>query len=125
VDKNSHNGAAGIQVSPDVVKAERSGVENARAPDHATRYHSASCALTSDTKAFMLLLPNGTVVDLDEGGNTMAWEAFQSSSAGRAILNGKVGGIKPQAKIVGVRVDNRLKARTVEMREPQPAAAAK
>jgi hypothetical protein len=124
--KPAEGSAAGISVSPQVVKAERAEAILPDTADHASRYPSASCALTADTKAFMLLLPDGTLLNLDEGGNTMAFEAFQDSAGGQAILNGKVGGMKPQATIAGIRSGDRLKARSVELhRPPQQNAPAK
>jgi hypothetical protein len=113
----------GIAVDPKVVKAERAEAVLPHTADHASRYSNAGCAITSDTKAFMLLLGDGTLLNLDEGGNTMAFEAFQSTAAGQAILNGKVGGLKPQASIVGVRAGDRLKARSVEVRQAQQPPA--
>jgi hypothetical protein len=71
----------------------------------------------------MLLLSDGTLLNLDEGGNTLAFEAFQSTPAGQAILNGKVGGLKPQASIVGVRAGDRIRARSVEVRQSQQPPA--
>src|SRR5579872_2029424 len=51
--------AAGISVSPQVLKAERADVTLPDTPDHASRYSSASCAITADTKAFALFAGNG------------------------------------------------------------------
>ena len=123
--KPAKGSADGIRVAPRVVKAERAEAILPHTLDHASRYANASCALTADTKAFMLLLGDGTLLDLDQGGNTLAFEAFQDSPAGQAILNGKVGGLKPQAKVVGVRTGDRLKARSVELSQPQPTAPTK
>jgi hypothetical protein len=115
--------AKGIKVSPRIVQAERAGAMLPRTTDHASRYSSASCALTADTKAFMLLLSDGTLLNLDEGGNTLAFEAFQATPAGQAILNGKVGGLKPQASVTAVKSGDRLKVRSVELVQSQPAPA--
>jgi hypothetical protein len=109
----------GITVTPQVTKSERGDTVWAHTPDHASRYSSASCAVTADTKSFMLLLPDGTLLNLDEGGNTLALEAFQDSPAGHTILNGKVGGLKPQATILGVRSGDRLQTRSIELRQTQ------
>src|SRR5438105_3056401 len=75
----SANPAKGLAVPPDVLKSERAEATGPHTSDHASRYSSASCALTSDTKAFALLLPNGVLMELDEGGNTLAFDAFQST----------------------------------------------
>jgi len=123
--KPAEGSADGIQVAPGTVKSERGKAVLPRTPDHASRYSNASCALTADTKAFMLLTSDGTLLNLDEGGNTLAFEAFQDSAAGQSILNGKVGGLKPQATIVGVRAGDRLKARSVELHQSKQTAPAK
>jgi hypothetical protein len=115
----------GIRVAPQVLKAERAEATLPRTPDHASRYSSSSCALTADTKAFMLLMSDGTLLDLDGGGNTLAFEAFQATPTGQAILNGKVGGLKPPATVMGIRTGNRLKAKSVEIHQPKPAMPAK
>jgi hypothetical protein len=111
----SEKTAKGISVSPEVLKAERARATLPRTPDHAGRYDSATCAITADTKAFMLLLPDGTVLDLDEGGNTLAFEAFQAMPEGQAILNGKIGGLKPQASVRGTRTGDRVRVKSVEL----------
>ena len=106
-----------IKVPKEILKAERADVVLTHTADHATRYSNArSCAITADTKAFALLLPDGTLLNLDEGGNTLTFEAFQSTSAGQAILNGKVGGVKPQGTVRGLRWGARLKVRSIELR---------
>ena len=69
------------------------------------------------------MLSDGTLLNLDEGGNTLAFEAFQATPAGQAILNGKVGGLKPQASVIAVKSGDRLKVRSVELVQSQPAPA--
>jgi hypothetical protein len=105
--------AAGIKISPRIRRAEQADALQVRTPDHASRYPSASCALTGDTIYFALLLPDGLLLDLDGAGNTLAFEAFRNSPAGRAILNGKVSGIKPNATVHGIRDGARLLTRSV------------
>jgi hypothetical protein len=108
-------------IAPRVLKAERGEATLPDTPDHASRYSSASCALTADTRAFALFLPDGLLLDLDEGGNTLAFVAFQSTLAGQAILNGKVGGLKPLAKVTGLRAGGRIKVQSVVfVRPPAP-----
>jgi hypothetical protein len=75
-----------------------------------------SCSISGDTRAFAMLLPNGTLLNLDEGGNTKADELFQSSAAGMAILNGKPGGEKPHAEIKGIRRGDTLNVITIRLR---------
>ena len=114
------NPPKGISVTTQVVTAERSRATMPDTPDHASRYSSTSCALTAETKAFALLLPNGQLMELDEGGNTLAFDAFQSTAAGAAILNGKVGGVKPQAKVTGLQSGPRIKTHSVIFLQAQP-----
>jgi hypothetical protein len=110
--------ARGITVSPQVLKAERADAILPDTLDHASRYSSASCALTADTKAFALVGPNGLLLELDEGGNTLAFDAFESTPAGAAILNGKVGGIKPVVKVTGLQAGRRIKVQSVVFMRP-------
>lgn len=70
-------------------------------PDVATRQMDLGCAVTAATTAFAILLDNGQLKDLDEGGNTFAWEAVQATPAGQAVLEGKQRGLKPRAVLQG------------------------
>ena len=106
----------GITVSPQVVKAERGDVLLPHTLDHASRYSSASCAITADTTSFALLvLPKGPVLNLNQAGNTFAMESFQATPAGREILEGKTGGLKPHAVVWGLRDKDELKAGSVSL----------
>ena len=106
----------GITVAPRVIRREQAETLLTHTPDHASRYHSASCALTADTKAFaLLLLPDGPLLDLNEAGNTLAMESFQATSIGREILNGKTGGWKPHAVVKGLRQGDEIKAASVSI----------
>jgi hypothetical protein len=118
VAKRPQAPAKGIAIAPQVLKAERGEATLPDTLDHASRYSSASCALTADTKAFALLLPDGLLLELDEGGNTLAFNAFQSTPAGQAILNGKVGGLKPLAKVSGLRAGSRIKVQSIAFVRP-------
>jgi hypothetical protein len=70
-------------------------------PDVVTRQPDRSCAVNSATRAFALLMPDGRLVNLDEGGNTLAFQAIQSTPAGRAMLNGTGAALKPQVTLRG------------------------
>ncbi len=98
----------GISVDAQTAEAERNGPMETRTQDHLTRQVDPSCAINADTRGFALLLPDGTLLNLDEGGNTKAFEEFQSSPGGRAVLNGRASGEKPHAAIQGVRRGDRL-----------------
>ena len=106
----------GISIAPRVVKAERGDVLLPHTLDHASRYSSASCAITADTTAFALLvLPNGPLLNLDQAGNTFALESFQATPAGREIIEGKTGGLKPHAVVWGLRRGDDLRAGSVSL----------
>ena len=47
-------------MDPRTVEAERSDAERVRTPDHASRYTSASCALTADTNCSVQMTAVGT-----------------------------------------------------------------
>lgn len=94
--------AAGIAVSPQTFAGERQDIIPHQVPDLLTRQNDPTCAVTASTSAFALLLANGQLVNLDSGGNTFAWQAVQSSQAGRALLNGTGPGLKPFAEMIGV-----------------------
>jgi hypothetical protein len=107
----SRNGAVsshGISVDAKTAQAERDSAMRVHTEDHLTRQRSPACAIDGETAHYALLLPDGTLLNLDEGGNTKAFEAFQSSRTGQAILNGKAYGEKPQAVVQGVRDGDQL-----------------
>jgi hypothetical protein len=65
------------------------------------RFADDSCGITGDTKAFALLTSQGRLLNLDEGGNTWAAQAVQSSEEGHALLNGMGSSFKPRVTIKG------------------------
>jgi hypothetical protein len=91
----------GITVDPKTLEAERSGIMEHQVPDTLSRQPDVACAVTGDTRAFALLLNNGRLLDLDEGGNTFAGVALQANAAGRALLAGLGGSLKPRVVIQG------------------------
>jgi hypothetical protein len=70
-------------------------------PDVVTRQPDRSCAVSGATRGFALLTRDGRLLNLDEGGNTMAIQGIQSTAAGRAMLNGTGGALKPQVTLRG------------------------
>jgi hypothetical protein len=46
-------------------------------------------------------MPNGRLLNLDDGGNTYATSAVQGSQPGKAMINGTSPGFKPRVTIVG------------------------
>lgn len=93
--------AQGVSVDAKTVAAERGDVLEHQAKDLATRQFDPTCAVTGGTSAYAVLLSNGRLLDLDEGGNTLASEAVLQSANGRAMLNGNAYGFKPQVKLTG------------------------
>ena len=108
-------GAQGVHVDPNVMRAERGDVMRHQVPDLATRQMDPSCSITGGTKAFALLLPNGRLLNLDEGGNTKAIEAFQATAAGREVLDGHRSGAKPKAKIHGSVRGDRIVVKSIRL----------
>jgi hypothetical protein len=105
--------AKGIQVNPRTLESERADVMTHQVPDLRARMVDATCAVTGNTKAFAILLGNGRVMNLDEGGNTLALEAVQSSSEGRAMLNGTGPALKPKISIEAYPFGDRLMVKRI------------
>lgn len=94
---NSH----GISVQDQTLAHEREDIMPHEVPDMRSRMDDPTCAITSATRGYAVLLSNGRLLNLDEGGNTMADQAVQSSPAGRAMFNGNAPGLKPHVTIKG------------------------
>ncbi len=86
-------------LSPPNTEAERAGAMAHQVADHRSRQPDDTCGVTGQTSGFGLMLDNGTYVSFDEGGNTKAAMAVQSSAAGRDMLNGRKSAIKPRATV--------------------------
>ncbi|MGA7236875.1 MAG: hypothetical protein WBY44_14405 [Bryobacteraceae bacterium] len=93
--------AYGVNVDPKTLAAERSDVLEHQVPDLHSRQMDPTCAITGATHAFSVVLKEGRMLNLDDGGNTYATLAIQGSAAGRAMLNGNGGGLKPDVVIKG------------------------
>jgi hypothetical protein len=89
----------GITVDAKTLDAERADIMNHQVPDLRTRQADLACAITGATRAFAIVMENGRLVDLDEGGNTRALQAVQSNPEGRAMLNGNGPGVKPRVMV--------------------------
>jgi hypothetical protein len=79
--------------------ARHADVEAHQVPDVRSRQTDSSCAISGATSAYALLLPNGNLLNLDQGGNTQAAAAFQATPEGQAVLSGKKRSAKPRAEI--------------------------
>jgi hypothetical protein len=69
--------------------------------DPAAHQADRSCAITRATRGFALLTKDGRLLNLNEGGNTLAMQALHAIPDGRAMLNGTGGGIKPKVTLRG------------------------
>ncbi len=90
--------ASGINVDPKTLAAERSDVLEHQVPDLHSRQMDPTCAITGATHAFSIVLKEGRMLNLDDGGNTYATVAIQGSAAGRAMLNGNGGGLEARCR---------------------------
>jgi hypothetical protein len=100
--------ASGVTVDAKTLQTERADVMPHQTPDLLLRQPDLSCAITGSTRAFALLLPDGRLLNLDEGGVTLATQAMNSLPEGRAVLNGTGPGIKPQVTLRGQVQGDRL-----------------
>ena len=91
----------GISVSSQTIGLERQDVTPVMNPDMSARQSDPTCAIRANTRAYSVLLPNGRLLDLDEGGNTFATTAVQASPQGKAMINGRGPGFKPRVTITG------------------------
>lgn len=98
----------GISVDAKTVQTERDGVLEHLVPDMVSRMSDPTCAVTGGTRSFAALLDDGRLLNLDEGGTTLALEAVESSVQGRAMLNGTGPSLKPRATINGMILHNRI-----------------
>jgi hypothetical protein len=91
----------GVKVDPKTVQKERADAMAHQNADIITRQPDRSCSINSSTRGFALLMSNGRLVNLDEGGTTMVMQAIQETPAGRAMLNGAGAALKPQVTLRG------------------------
>jgi len=93
--------ASGITVDARTLDAERADAMPHQVADLAARQSDPTCAIKGDTHAYAVLLADGRVADLDEGGNTFADAAVKADSQGRAMLAGQAPGFKPIVTVTG------------------------
>jgi hypothetical protein len=114
-DSSGPRTASGITVDAQTLAAERTDVMPHQVPDLMSRQSDPTCAVRANTRAYALLLPNGRLLDLDEGGNTFANVAVDGSSAGRAMLAGQAPGMKPQTVVKGRLMGDKIVATSVQL----------
>ncbi len=107
--------ASGVTVDSKTLAAERSDVLEHQVPDLHSRQMDPTCAITGATHAFSIVLKEGRMLNLDDGGNTFATVAVQGSAAGRAMLNGNGGGIKPEVIIKGSMRADKVVVQTLKL----------
>jgi len=93
--------ASGITVDARTLDAERADAMPHQVADLVSRQSDPTCAIKGDTHAYALLLADGHVADLDEGGNTFADAAVRADPQGRAMLAGQGPGLKPAVVVTG------------------------
>ena len=108
VQPSTGKGAPGVKVDPKTVQRERSDAMAHQTPDVVTRQPDRACSVTGATRGYALLLPNGRLLNLDEGGNTLVTQGMQSIPDGRAMLDGTGPAVKPQVTVRGRVVGDRL-----------------
>jgi hypothetical protein len=93
--------AAGVTVDADTLQKERSDIMAHQVPDLRMRQPDATCAITGGTRSFAVLMDNGRLLNLDEGGNTLATQSLLADPEGRALYNGTGPAVKPRVVIQG------------------------
>jgi hypothetical protein len=99
--QNPAMAVAGVTVDSKTLAAERSDVLEHQVPDLHSRQMDPTCAITGSTHSFSIVLKEGRMLNLDDGGNSFATVAVQGNAVGRAMLNGKGGGFKPDVVVKG------------------------
>jgi hypothetical protein len=107
--------AFGITVDAQTLAAERGDVMPHQVADLMSRQSDPTCAIKGNTRAYALLLDNGRLLDLDDGGNTYATVAVEGSTEGRAMLTGQAPGFKPRATVKGRLQGDKIVATGVQL----------
>ena len=101
--------AHGITVDPQTLAQEQADALEHQVPDLTTRQEDLTCAVNARTSNFAFLMDNGRLLNLNSGGDAWAWQAVQSSSAGKEMLSGEGPGVKPRVTIKGVILGDQLR----------------
>jgi hypothetical protein len=107
--------ASGITVDARTLDAERADAMPHQVADLVSRQSDPTCAIKGNTHAYALLLADGRVADLDEGGNTFADAAVKADPQGRAMLAGQGPGFKPIVTVTGHVQGSRIVASAVKV----------
>lgn len=107
--------ASGIAVDARTLDAERADAMPHQVADLVSRQSDPTCAIKGNTRAYALLMADGRVADLDEGGNTFADAAVKGDAQGRAMLAGQGPGFKPIVAVTGHVQGSRIVASGVKI----------
>ncbi|HEY9141170.1 MAG TPA: hypothetical protein VIN93_09775, partial [Bryobacteraceae bacterium] len=107
--------ASGITVDARTLDSERADAMPHQIADLVSRQSDPTCAIKGNTHAYALLLADGRVADLDEGGNTFADAAVRADPQGRAMLAGQGPGLKPTVTVTGHAQGSRIVASAVKI----------
>jgi hypothetical protein len=102
-------------LSPPNTEAVRAGAMAHQVADHRSRQPDDACGVTGQTSSFGLLLGDGRYISFDEGGNTRAAVAVQSSAAGRGMLNGRKSAVKPRVTVTAAVQGGRVTVDSVKV----------
>lgn len=100
--------ANGISVEEQTLANERGDIMPHQVPDMVSRQPDRTCAITASTKHYSLMLPNGRLIDLDYGGDTLANELVFATPQGQAMMNGTGPGLKLPVQITGRVIGDRV-----------------
>ncbi len=100
-DKAPGSNTAGRTPAQDSSDEARQSAIAQMVPDALAREEDMTCAVTGGTTNYAILLDDGRLLNMDQGGNTLAAQAVQSTAAGRAMLNGAGPALKPRVKVLG------------------------
>jgi hypothetical protein len=107
--------ASGITVDAKTLDAERADAMPHQVADLVSRQSDPTCAIKGNTRAYALLMDDGRVADLDEGGSTFADAAVKADPQGRAMLAGQGPGFKPIVAVTGHIQGSRIVASAVKI----------
>jgi len=115
IENNTARTASGVTVDAQALAAQRADVLPHQVADLLSRQSDPTCAIKGNTRAYALLLENGRLLDLDDGGNTYATAAVEGSTEGRAMLTGQAPGFKPRAIVKGRLQGDKILATSVQL----------
>jgi hypothetical protein len=113
---NMQVNASGVTIDPKALANQRPDVLEHQVADLRSRQLDPTCAISGATHNFAIYTGDGRFYNLDEGGNTYANEAVLGTAAGRDMLAGNGGSIKPQASINGKIENGKVVVRSIKLK---------